>query len=196
MNFLDDKCTISLLDGETISRSNPFSCDDDDLDDFFHHSTDNYRKQQLGNTWCYLLAENPKVIVCAFTLSNSSMDVRYLPGSRKKKVITNIPHEKHLSSYPAILVGRLGVNKNFKKRGIGSELLGFICSIATRSSNWSSCRFLTVDAYNTEVTRKFYEANGFTYLFSSEMQEKDYIGIHADKELKTRLMYLDLIRLM
>jgi len=196
MNFLNEKCTILLLDGETISRGEPFSCGDDDLDDFFHHSTDNYRKQQLGNTWCYFLDENPKVIVCAFTLSNSSMDVRHLPGSRKKKVITNIPREKHLSSYPAILVGRLGINQNFKKRGIGSELLKSICTIATEDNKWSSCRFLTVDAYNTVAARKFYEANGFNYLFSSEMQEKDYIGIPADKELKTRLMYLDLIRLI
>jgi GNAT superfamily N-acetyltransferase len=187
MNFLDEKCMISLLDGETMSRSEPFSCGDDDLDDFFHHSTDNYRKQQLGNTWCYLLAENPKVIVCAFTLCNSSMDVRHLPGSRKKKVIADIPREKHLSSYPAILVGRLGVNQNFRKKGIGSELLGFVCSIATGSRNWSSCRFLTVDAYNTAATKNFYETNGFNYLFSSEMQEKDYIGMPADKELKTRL---------
>jgi len=76
---------------------------------FFYHSTDNYRKQQLGNSWCYRLAEDLKVIVCAFTLSNSSMDVRHLPGSRKKKVISDIPREKHLSSYPAMLIGRLVV---------------------------------------------------------------------------------------
>jgi len=194
MNFLHKKCTISSLDGELISVCEPFSCGDDDLDDFFYHSTDNYHKQLLGNSWCYCLVEDPKMIICAFTLSNSSMDIRHLPGSRKKKVITNIPREKHLSSYPAMLIGRLGVNRNFRKRGIGSELIKLICSMATENGNWASCRFLTVDAYNNELTRNFYKSNGFQYLFSSEEQEKDYIGMPKDKVLKTRLMYLDLIR--
>jgi len=64
------------------------------------------------------------------------------------------------------------------------------------SNNWSYCRYLTVDAYNNEVTRKFYEANGFNYLFSTEQQEKECIGMPEEKELKTRLMYMDLIRIM
>jgi GNAT superfamily N-acetyltransferase len=93
-----------------------------------------------------------------------------------------------------MLIGRLGVNKDFGKRGIGSELIRFIRSIAIKGDRWSSCRYLTVDAYNNETTRKFYEINGFTYLFSTEQQEKEYIGMPDSKELKTRLMYLDLIR--
>jgi hypothetical protein len=58
-----------------------------------------------------------------------------------------------------------------------------------------ACRYLTVDAYNNESTRKYYESNGFLYLFSSEEQEKEYIGMAKEKELKTRLMYFDLIQL-
>jgi hypothetical protein len=50
-----------------------------------------------------------------------------------------------------------------------------------------------VDAYNNESTLKFYEANGFKFLFSSEEQEKTQIEMPADRELKTRLMYFDLI---
>jgi len=120
---------------------------------------------------------------------------RNLPNSRKKKLTANIPHEKNLSSYPAILIGRLGVNKDFGKRGIGSELIRFIRTIALNEDSWSGCRYLTVDAYNNEITRKYYEANGFLYLFSTEKQEKEYIGIPENKALKTRLMYFDLIQL-
>jgi ribosomal protein S18 acetylase RimI-like enzyme len=195
MNFLEKNCTFSLLDNEVISRCVPFSCGDGDLDDFFSLATDNYRNQLLGNSYCYLLTENPKVIICAFTLSNSSMDVRHLPGSRKKKIIAGIPREKHLSSYPAMLIGRLGVNKDFGKKGIGSELIRLISSMATEDSNLSACRYLTVDAYNNEAALKFYETNGFGYLFSTEQQEKEYIGMSGDKDLKTRLMYSDLIRI-
>ena len=196
MGLLREKCEISLLDSEIISCCELFSCGDEDLDDFFSHSTDNYRRQLLGNSWCYRLAENPNVIVAAFTLSNSSIDVRHLPGSRKKKVIADIPREKHLSSYPAMLIGRLGVNENFRSKGIGSELIQILCTAITDKDQLSYCRYLTVDAYNNEPTRKFYEANGFNYLFSTEQQEKEYIGMSEENELKTRLMYMDLIKIM
>jgi len=59
----------------------------------------------------------------------------------------------------------------------------------------TACRYLTVDAYNNEPALKFYEANGFKPLFSSDTQEKEYIGLPIDKELKTRIMYFDLIKL-
>jgi hypothetical protein len=60
-------------------------------------------------------------------------------------------------------------------------------------TNKTACRYLTVDAYNNERTLKFYEANGFKTIFSSDKQEKEYIGLPFEKELKTRLMYFDLI---
>jgi len=59
----------------------------------------------------------------------------------------------------------------------------------------TACRYLTVDAYNSEPALKFYEANGFKTLFSSDKQEKDHIGLPQEKELKTRLMYFDLLLL-
>jgi len=57
----------------------------------------------------------------------------------------------------------------------------------------TSCRYLTVDAYNNEATLNFYVANGFKPLFSSENQEKEHIGFTQEKDLKTRIMYFDLI---
>jgi hypothetical protein len=55
------------------------------------------------------------------------------------------------------------------------------------------CRFLIVDAYNNESTRRYYVANGFKDFFSTEEQEKTHIGFPPEKELKTRVMYFDLI---
>ena len=99
---------------------------------------------------------------------------RNLPNNRKRKLIENIPFEKSLSSYPATLVGRLGVDKEFGGNKIGTELISFIKQWMLDPSNKTACRFLTVDAYNNEPTVKFYEANGFKTIFSSENQEKQY----------------------
>jgi GNAT superfamily N-acetyltransferase len=117
-----------------------------------------------------------------------------LPNNRRKKLTENIPHEKSLSSYPATLIGRLGVSKDFGGNGIGTELMDFLKLWLLERENRTACRFLTVDAYNNEKALKYYENNGFKYLFSTEQQEKKYIGMCEDKELKTRLMCFDLLQ--
>ena len=192
-NFSISDLSLSLLDKDILNLSLPFSCGDNDLDDFFQNNAVNFGKQLLGKTYCYRLKEDKRVIVCAFTLSNSSIDSRHLPNSRRKKLTENIPNEKSLSSYPAVLIGRLGVNKSFSGKGIGTKIMEFLKLWLLEKENRTACRFLTVDAYNNEQTLKYYENNGFKYLFSTELQEKQYIGMSDDKELKTRLMYFDLL---
>jgi GNAT superfamily N-acetyltransferase len=195
MGFLKKFCAISPLNKNILLQCQPFSCGDADLDDFFSNDTDNYERQLLGKSYCFRLDKHPETIVGAFTLANSSIESRHLPNGRKKKLTENIPHEKHLFSYPAILIGRLGVNKAYTKKGIGSELLDYVKALAVLPENWFGCRYLTVDAYNNERTKKYYESNGFQPLFSTEKQEKEHIGWPEEKELKSRLMFFDLIRL-
>jgi GNAT superfamily N-acetyltransferase len=192
---LIDKCFISRLNSEILSQCQPFSCGDKDLDDFFLNDTDNYYKQLLGKSYCYRLKEAPSIIVCAFTLANAAVDVKRLPNSRRKKILENIPREKTMSSFPAFLVCRLGVSTAFRNQKIGSELLRVIKQMVISPDILGGCRFLTVDAYNNDGTRRYYENNGFKYFFSTEQQEKEYIGLPPEKELKTRLMYFDLIQI-
>ena len=193
MRFLEDNCRVVPHTAEMLQQSRLFSCGDKDLDDFFLHDAVKYERQLLGKSYCFRLRSDNSVIVCVFTLSNSSIDARNLPNNRKKKLTENIPHEKSLSTYPAALIGRLGVDKEFGGKGIGTELMDFIKSWMLDPSNKTACRYLTVDAYNNERTLKFYEANGFKTIFSSDKQEKEYIGLPYEKELRTRLMYFDLI---
>jgi len=156
-DFLKSKCDILPLDKDILNFCLPFSCGDDDLDDFFKNDTINYSNQLLGKSYCYRLKNDNKIIVCAFTLSNSSIDSRHLPNSRRKKLTENIPYEKSLSSYPATLIGRLGVNKNFSGKGIGTELMNFLKKWLLEMENRTACRFLTVDAYNNKNTLRYYE---------------------------------------
>jgi GNAT superfamily N-acetyltransferase len=176
-----------------LKQCYPFSCGEKDLDDFFSGDADNYGRQLLGKSYCFRLESDRSVIVCAFTLSNSSIEARNLPNNRRKKLTEHIPYEKSLNSYPATLIGRLGVSSQYSGKGVGTELMEFIKQWLLEPGNKTGCRYLTVDAYNNEVTGRFYEANGFKYIFSSERQEKEYIGLPDERELKTRLMYFDLI---
>jgi GNAT superfamily N-acetyltransferase len=193
MGFLSNNCKIFPHTGEMLKQSRTFSCGDGDLDDFFLHDAVKYEQQLLGKSYCYRLDSDNSIVVCFFTLSNSSVEVRTLPNNRKRKFTENIPYEKNLSSYPATLIVRLGVDKEFGGKGIGTELIKYIKQWVLLPGNITACRYLTVDAYNNEVTLKFYEANGFGTLFSSDKQEKEHVGLPQEKELRTRLMYFDLM---
>ena len=193
MGFLEDNCTFSLLSQDLLESCNQFDCGHGDLNDFFTNDSQNYSSQLLGKSYCFLLDENPQEIVCAFTISNDSIKTNFLPNSRKKKVNKEIPRVKQFRSYPAVLIGRLGVSDKFKKNGIGRELMDFIKSWFIDPENKTGCRFVVVDSYNEEIPLAYYQRNDFEFLFSSEEQEKEYMGLPEDYELKTRLMYFDLI---
>ena len=62
-------------------------------------------------------------------------------------------------------------------------------------NNKTGCRFIVVDAYNDERVIRYYTANGFIMLFSSESQEKEYYNLDDSATLATRLMFFDLILL-
>jgi GNAT superfamily N-acetyltransferase len=191
MNFLEDKCSLFPL---TESRDiEGFSCGDSDLDEFFTKDSFDYTRELLGKTYCFKMDEEPQRVVCAFTLANAGVRVSDLPNARKKKLETNIPHIKALKDYPAVLVARLGVSKDFHALHIGSEVLSYIKLWFLEPFNKTGCRFVVVDAYNTQSTMAFYEHNGFRTVFSSEEQEKDYRHMESDSILSTRLMYYDLM---
>jgi hypothetical protein len=193
MGFLQNACTFSVLSQDLLESCNPFDCGHNDLNEFFTYDSQNYSNQLLGKSYCFLLDENPKEIVCAFTISNDSIKTNFLPNNRKKRVNKEIPRVKHFKSYPAVLIGRLGVSSKYKKNGLGKELMDFIKSWFIDEENKTGCRFVVVDSYNEEIPLAYYQKNSFEFLFSSPEQEKEYMGLSKDYQLKTRLMYFDLI---
>ena len=184
MSFLYDECSLCELKERTDLEG--FCCGDRDLDDFFTNDCFAYAKELLGKT---------TTVVCAFTLANAGIRVSDLPNARRKKVEANIPHVKSLKDYPAVLIARLGVSKDFRSKHIGSDVLRYIKYWFLDPYNKTGCRYVLVDAYNSASTIRFYESNGFATVFSSEEQEKEYRHIAEERPLNTRLMYFDLMPL-
>lgn len=193
MDFLSDNCTFTVLTQEIIETSTDFDCGHSDLNDFFRNDCIAYSNQLLGKTYCFLLDEDPTQIICAFTVANDSIKTNILPNSRKKKVTKQIPRAKHFNSYPAVLIGRLGVNKAYKRKGVGKELMDFIKSWFIDPYNKTGCRFVVVDSYNEEEPLRYYMNNDFDFIFSTEEQEKEALRPTSEDSLTTRLMYFDLI---
>lgn len=179
----------------------PFHCGDTegdkDLEDFYHNQALLFAKEKLGQTYCVLDNEGDEtVLVAFFTVSNDSIKTTFIPKKAVNRIERKIPGRKHLHTYPAVLIGRLGVNQQYQGKHyfIGQQIINYIKIWFTEDDNKTGCRFLVVDAYNTEKVLNFYERNKFKFLYADKSIEKreQHIDDEAE-ELRTRHMVLDLL---
>ena len=167
-----------LKKGEKVKS---FDCGDDDLNDFILHEAPLYRKALLAVTYVIVPREsdNADVVVAFFSLSNDTISISNFSTKtefnrfRKHRFV----NEKRLKVYPAVKIGRLGINRPIQGQGIGSFLLEFIKTYFVEE-NKTGCRFLTIDAYADAVP--FYLKNDFLPLTTE------------DVDAATRLLYFDL----
>ncbi len=75
---------------------------------------------------------------------------------------------------------------------IGSQVVDFIKAWFSSSDNKTGCRFIVVDAYNNDRTLRFYECNGFKFLYKTEQEERDFLELDEHQPLHTRFMFFDL----
>ena len=196
MAFLNDRCARVPLTPKIVAAGAPFSCGNKDLDEFFATDYFDYAKQLMGKTYAFLEVDNPREIVCAFTVANASIFTNHLPNARRKRIGKSVPQPKRDMIYPAVLIGRLGVNSSYMRRHIGTELMDSIKSWFIDDENKTGCRYLVVDAYNEATPLEYYRKNGFDFMFSTEEQEREYRSISGDGPLHTRLMFFDLMQIV
>lgn len=191
-------CTLSVFTDKVWKSSNTFLCDNDDIDDFFANEAQQYAAQLFGKSYCFTLDSNPKEVVCIFTISNDSIKAMQLPQAARRTIRSRIPYPKQsLKSYPAVLIGRLGVDNKYMGQGIGSQVLDFVKSWFRDEGNKTGCRFVVVDAYNTDDVLSFYKKNDFKALFKDEKIEAEYLerNLGLNEKLHSRIMFYDLIQI-
>lgn len=191
------QCMLCVATSKKLAESEPFVCDNEDLNDFFANDVVPFHKRLLGKTYFFCLKSNPKVIVSAFTLSNDSIRITSkLPEEDKSSFLKDSELDrKNLRRYPAVLIGRLGTSRIYEGKGYGTAVMDFIKSWF-RTGNKTGCRFIIVDAYNNTRTINYYLKNGFRFLIPDERHEAKYMGIGVGRlPLNTRLMYFDLLNI-
>ena len=167
MAFLTDRCARVPLSPKIVAACASFSCGNKDLDEFFSADYLDYARQLMGKTYAFLEIDNPREIICAFTVSNASIFTNHLPNARRKRIGKDVPQQKRDMIYPAVLIGLLGVNSKFLRQHIGTELMQSIKSWFVDEDNKTGCRYLVVDAYNEDIPISYYKDNGFDFMFST-----------------------------
>jgi len=191
-----DDCQFAKVNKGLIDNCEPFTCGDSDLDEFFFKDSLAYDKDLMGKTYCWVLSDDVTRVVGYVTLANAGIQTTHMQNNPKRHLHKSIAYNKQGRTYPAVLIGRIAVSKEFqgKEFRIGSQIMDFIKDWFVADDNKTGCRYVLVDAMNTEHTRKYYERNGFKPLFPHIEDEKEFYQI-KDEDLRTRMYYYDLLLL-
>lgn len=172
----DNLKTRRLKDDSTLK---PFDCGDDDLNDFFLNDAKRYQNQRLAVTY---FGESENRTMFFFSLRNDSLSAN--DTTKWNKLGRNIPNDKRTrkGSYPAVKIGRLGIDKDLQGKGLGKNVMDAIKLLIGLNPYPTGAKFLTVDAYKGSI--KYYQKNGFDFLTDEDLEDD------------TRAMYFDLMTLI
>lgn len=164
---INEDCLFVKLSQKVLNPSKHFSCGDEDLDDFFANDSIAYDEERMGKTYCWVLREDDTKIIAMVTLANAGIHTTHLKSNPKRKLNKNISYPKRGRTYPAVLIGRLGVNIDYQGSNyrVGAQIMDFIKNWFKSADNKTGCRFVLVDAVNNPHAIRYYERNGFTPLF-------------------------------
>ena len=110
--------------GSTLIKVNsqlvlkPFDCGDKDLNEFLTHKAEHYRKELLAATY---VLENEDRTLAFFSILNDCVKAQEQDFASKsaykkfKQQLVSYP-KRHLSYFPAIKIGRLGVCAQTQKK--------------------------------------------------------------------------------
>ncbi len=149
------KIRIEKLSEDNINLTNSFDCGDDDLNEFLKDDALNYMKEKIAVTYlCFY--ENK--LAGYYSLSNDAIEIK----GKAKKILEKL--KKRQRTYPAVKIGRLGIDRRFVRKGVGTKIIDVVVGVAMVHSKEVGCRYISVDAYNQPDVIAFYQKNGFKVL--------------------------------
>ena len=138
-----------------------FSCGVPTLDSYFHERAGQDQKRKLAAP--YVLVENGSDTIAGYyTLSSCSIHPANLPTTMTRKL-------PRYQEYPAILIGRLALDRRYQGRKLGRRLLIDALHRCLILSSQLGAIAVVVDAKDASA-RAFYEHVGFIPLESHDLK--------------------------
>lgn len=133
-----------------------FSCGNDLLDNYFWRQAKQDVKRKLSACFVFIDKESNKV-KGFYTLSSNSISNDLMPETFQRKL------PKSYTSLPAILLGRLAIDRTFQRKGIGKLLLIDALKRCFETSDSIGAYAVIVDPLDDDAV-KFYKKYGFIQL--------------------------------
>jgi len=137
LNELIDLSEFCCLEGDTMG-----------LDEFIHKEALAYQEEKLGITHLFLYKDR---LVGFATLAMTAIPIK----EPREFLSFSVPFHH----FPALLIGRLAVDNEFRKRNIGRNICLWVLGFAEDLAKQVGCRFITVLTESQVV--EFYERCGF-----------------------------------
>jgi len=153
----------------------PFDCGDSDLNEFLLVDSHHFNRGLFAVTY---IIENDTKTVAFFSVLNDKISSNDFESNKKfaHKIKDHFSGNKKFKSYPAVKIGRLGVDCEFQKNKLGTEILDYVKMLFV-SNNRTGCMFITVDAYKQSLD--FYVKNDFKY-FNEACKGQDTCPMYFD----------------
>ncbi|MGH2611955.1 MAG: GNAT family N-acetyltransferase [Rhabdochlamydiaceae bacterium] len=159
-DFLSSQHDLSRLDFTEIDGTDPLK-----VDEFAKIKARPYHQSRLSTV---RVVKYEGKIVAYFAVSMFAISVEQLDKSEKVSEATPI-------RYPAMLLGQLGVDKEYRKKGIAKEICRFCFGLAQDTGEQVACRYMVLQT-NVEKT-KLYEH--FDFVKSPKKPENGKIWMYT-----------------
>lgn len=87
-------------------------------------------------------------------------------------------------NFPALLIGVLGVDRDYRRRGIASRMIETAIDYANEAAITIGCRLVHVDSDKTEAAMNLYASMGFTKASGQEKRSRTWmyldLGVRND----------------
>jgi GNAT superfamily N-acetyltransferase len=148
-----DFSKISNRKLDFIDDLSDFKCDQDDrlgCDDFIHkeYEAKLYQKERFGITYLFFYEGD---VIGYVTLAMSSIPAKRMDKRFKESV--------SLRFYPSLLIGRLAVGNDWRRKGVGKYLSDWCLGLAITLSEEVGCRYVILETDQSNAD--FYERCGF-----------------------------------
>ncbi|MDO5825552.1 MAG: N-acetyltransferase [Methanosphaera sp.] len=159
-------------------KLNDFNCEKEGLNKFLKEDA---LEQQENNFNVTYLAIYEDIIIGYYSLLADYIHLKEV----------DFPIKKEFKNAPAIKIGRLARDINFKGCGLGEELLDNIYNQILKCKNVFGIKYITVDSYVT--ARHFYKKNRFLYI--NKINKKKLKKAEERNPNSTVVMYKDVKRI-
>ncbi|MDP3608010.1 MAG: GNAT family N-acetyltransferase [Methylophilus sp.] len=137
---------------DAIINAADFQCGSEPLNDYIRRYASQDVRRNIARVFIATPENDPRQLSGFFTLSAGSVSCSSLPASLARK-LPRYP-------VPVALIGRLGVDKKFQGKGLGSILLADACQKVSQASTVLAMAGIIIDAKDDDAI-SFYKHFGF-----------------------------------
>lgn len=163
----------ALLDPRRHDRDQ-FDCGEPVLDEWLRRYAGQNRRRDTAATW--VIADAQNVVVAYASISMTGIDRSAAPEIVAKGAPDPVP---------ALLLGRLAVDRRYAGLGIGTTLAAHVLATAVELNERAACRAVVVTALNSNA-RSWWQRLGFHAFDPSDSDQLDLYLLTAEIEATLR----------